>query len=1231
MRKHATNRIALAVTATYMAVRLVALGAEVPADPTRVRLPIEEIDTIVGIEGVRETPGIRDLLKTNGFAVSRCYCHQIFTPYTRTSLPPFITCDSLHRTFHVIFEEQLKLMETALSGEVSGITAAMLHEFHRQATAGEPDDSILLAEGYFAVAARLLDPAADVAPALAGKVTEELRLIEAAGGVAPSPLFGYDVDYSQFKPRGFYVETVVLQRFFRAMSWYGNIAFRLISDRETRAALQIARAYSRAGETKASWEKIDRTYSRLIAPTDDLTPQEYADVAETCKDADPAEWLRRHSAQLRDPKINSMVIYPMDIPRWKELTKGMRFFGKRCLPDSEVFMNVTDPKVAHRGFPTGLDMMAVNGSERAEELVRAQKEFGLPGYDEGLARSRRMVDALKAAPERSHYMNFLRLIETLEQPGNPVPSFMETAAWRDKTLMSSLGAWASMRHTWQLQAKQSVTYLCGMYSEEPPKGYVEPNLAFLQRLDALTADTLDILKGLQRIDIQRLGDFRNLLGQVTAIARKQLASQPLTFAEGEFLEGYGPRIANLCYFSSNSWVADEHLPWMGLVADVHTEHESGQALEVATGGALPIYVVVPHKGRLFLMVGGIYAYHEFHQPIGERMTDADWHRVLDRGLAPPLPDWTASFVAPPDVDGALAEIRPGRIVKKLEQINDPRVAAALWKQLQPGGAYGPVGNYWDSDSEERFARMLGLELNSKVMSFLDRAWEKSWRARHWAIRLYALKAGKEAMPFLLQTLGTSHGRAAARGIAAVARAEDIAILKQIALRAKSQEARENAVLAIGLMNLPEVQDTLIEMLHQSRDRRLTAIVIGWLGSRSKDVTPELLRLLPEADGETHGNIIQSLGELWGEPFADDGMDDRFPSRLAPEQERELRLQVQAVLSKELDSPDADPSIFMVVPGLWQEEGIQKLESVGINNAKRRVDVIRTLCQMAETTAMAEGRATRMSTGRDTVQTPAGDPFLAAARRLLERSIKEKDDHVAEAVACLREVGDMAILPLLHRLLETDVDQVLDEVLEALADMEPDGPGYDDDLKEQFRQAWLAYRKMQEKGGPGNAGPQLVENYVRRLVELLDARGGLDHRESMDFHNARAALAALPYIAAQDSEDLFQKLHRHAIDIMRMEMKTIIEGLMWGKKKEGAYPSEATDEWVQTLQAYSRLNMSRLQVEGAVLDVWGSPCRYLNPSRHGKQPVEVYSFGPNRKDEDGEGDDITSWEAGDDTN
>jgi hypothetical protein len=97
-------------------------------------------------------------------------------------------------------------------------------------------------------------------------------------------------------------------------------------------------------------------------------------------------------------------------------------------------------------------------------------------------------------------------------------------------------------------------------------------------------------------------------------------------------------------------------PQAAVIADVATDPDpkgdgSAQSavLEVGVGRINELYAVVPmtaDDGKTYLQVakGGIFSYYEFPWPASDRLTDDKWRKMLDDGKAPPLQQWTSSFL-----------------------------------------------------------------------------------------------------------------------------------------------------------------------------------------------------------------------------------------------------------------------------------------------------------------------------------------------------------------------------------------------------------------------------------------------------------------------------------------------------------------------------------------------------------------------------------------------------------
>ncbi|OPX23399.1 MAG: hypothetical protein B1H04_03770, partial [Planctomycetales bacterium 4484_123] len=128
---------------------------------------------------------------------------------------------------------------------------------------------------------------------VADDVKAELELIAAHKGFAPSPLFAYKEDYSQYVPRGHYRRSKKLKQYFKAMMWYGRMTF-LIRGQTGRVAglvpMPVARVQTLAACMLAGmmegklpdgrplaqvWDRLYAVTAYYVGLADDLTPYEY--------------------------------------------------------------------------------------------------------------------------------------------------------------------------------------------------------------------------------------------------------------------------------------------------------------------------------------------------------------------------------------------------------------------------------------------------------------------------------------------------------------------------------------------------------------------------------------------------------------------------------------------------------------------------------------------------------------------------------------------------------------------------------------------------------------------------------------------------------------------------------------------------------------------------------------------------------------------------------------------
>jgi hypothetical protein len=308
-----------------------------------------------------------------------------------------------------------------------------------------------------------------------------------------------------------------------------------------------------------------------------------------------------------------------------------------------------------RGFPTGLDLMALLGSNCALEILKGQGDAAYSDYT-------RVFDELKGemndlTPQDwlgSVYMNWLSSLQPLLAPvGEGYPTFMQTSAWQKKQLNTALASWTELRHDTQLYVKSSysVSEKGGpLPPQEPFVGYVEPVAEFYARLQMLADMTLICLQILPTKELNELQleyPFRALSSRahwLLQISRKELENQPLQDLDLYGVKYFADSLAELTktLLMSNQDL-DLNTFRSTLVSDVHTDGNSRMALEEATGNlrSLVAAVMVP-DGRIFLSIGPVMSYYEFKQPIAQRLTDAAWRAMLN-GEHPHLPAWTKDY------------------------------------------------------------------------------------------------------------------------------------------------------------------------------------------------------------------------------------------------------------------------------------------------------------------------------------------------------------------------------------------------------------------------------------------------------------------------------------------------------------------------------------------------------------------------------------------------------------
>jgi hypothetical protein len=210
-----------------------------------------------------------------------------------------------------------------------------------------------------------------------------------------------------------------------------------------------------------------------------------------------------------------------------------------------------------------------------------------------------------------------------------------------------------LKHDTLLYAKQSYAERGGGGDEGElppvPKGYVEPNVEFFDRMIPLVKMTQAGLEQRGLLDQEFQG--RNLklveaLEFFRKIAIAEVNNEVISEDDFEHLRTATGQLSWIVYPLPNEQ-ATEDLARSGLIADVHTDVPKGTVLYEADGIPNYIYVAVKDKNGTRLTRGLVYSYYEFSEPMGKRLTDADWRERAysgDEGRLPAMSAWSRSLM-----------------------------------------------------------------------------------------------------------------------------------------------------------------------------------------------------------------------------------------------------------------------------------------------------------------------------------------------------------------------------------------------------------------------------------------------------------------------------------------------------------------------------------------------------------------------------------------------------------
>jgi len=656
------------------------------------------------------------VFKQQGFVVSERLGGQSFSELFyriySNDLPVFVSADAIlhawHRSYDAVLEElEANYLFHSLTELLQGMVEH-LPAVWQQYGNGPLRESLQDVDYFLAVARSLLQqdelspqPNPVLSQAVLGQGQCVIETLTAIGQeqLQQVDLFGQKrlVDYSQFKPRGHYENSDQLKRYFRGMMWCGTIDFRLVGTattafpRELGAAVVLYHLLQQSGKFE-QWQQFDELLQTFVGQSDSLTfahlDQLLKDVnMQTLNDIENLEWLVQLQAQLTNQPHGRQVIagHPYDVAptgQPSQLPAAFTFMGQKFVLDSWVLAQVVfdriqwDGEKVQRRIPTCLDVAfaALANDQVVPNLVAAITNSqghplrdGLP-YQHNLAALRQAIDALDDHQwDDNLYLCWLATLRALSAPttSSEYPETMRTRAWAMKTLNTQLASWTQLRHDTILYVKQSSSMgITCCY----PAGFVEPRLAFWDCFEKMAVRAAALLQKLvlptqqlqwqQQRQVQFFQNFAQQLAVLKELARKELAQEPFSETELQFLQ----TIVEMIHLSSGGptytgwyfglFYKRDYWEWDAIVADVHTDlpaaevGDPGCVLHEAVGNVNMLVLAVENGADRMVYAGPVLSHYEFRLPGLARLADSEWKASLQEGKLPLRPAWQQGYLVP---------------------------------------------------------------------------------------------------------------------------------------------------------------------------------------------------------------------------------------------------------------------------------------------------------------------------------------------------------------------------------------------------------------------------------------------------------------------------------------------------------------------------------------------------------------------------------------------------------
>jgi hypothetical protein len=564
----------------------------------------------------------------------------------REQVPNYITEDLLLLSYGLLEAQATQNLEQEqIMPRMQAMIQKMDQALKVALNQNQPEGQVEVSQANRDYLAVLMALGSDKTFPLSQRAQAEHQLIQQAKGISRSPLWGYNLDYSQFKPRGRYSQSPQLQAYFRSLRYANTVLFAVTPSRATGVTAEMAqRMAAQAAQLQQLFQtdaELDQARQALLqlmeqrfGRNEDLSDQDLRQVVQQNPDDLALALLQQARQQQRQPRILGGLI---DLAKLEpELSPADALTGWRLLPasysaESAAFQQLVAPHSGvwtgqhsdqassdhadsdHRApfglgslggqpvkaYPSSLELLALLGSQEASQRLHQQREDQFSDYPQAFAQAKTLLQSGQGLRQQRLVQQRLDFIAASANPEPGKDALERTQALR--------AFWTQSRHIEQLYLKQSYTpTFKAMVLSKPRAGArLEPSAQLYAGLGQLAESWAQAWsQSSAKQGMQGWSEFATLLQRLVELSEKQ-TSEALNEEEEAFLNQLDKQLLALTGAKDKP-----------LVVDIHTHAEEAQVVEQGIGFAR---LVSKDQAR-----GARLSHYEFKQPLADRLTDAEW-------------------------------------------------------------------------------------------------------------------------------------------------------------------------------------------------------------------------------------------------------------------------------------------------------------------------------------------------------------------------------------------------------------------------------------------------------------------------------------------------------------------------------------------------------------------------------------------------------------------------------